>query len=160
MVSKSNQVICNDNFGNRYETPVEELTFRPSVYGVIIRDHKILLVPQWDGYDLPGGGVEKGESLEVALARECKEETGLDVRVKELIDCQTSFYRSIKGTNYQSILAYFLCEIVGGDLAEQQLDEYEKEYAKKAEWINLDQINTIKYMSTADTVRVIKKSLQ
>jgi 8-oxo-dGTP pyrophosphatase MutT (NUDIX family) len=52
--------------------------------GVVgVRDGKILLVRQYrfliDGYswELPGGTIEKYESAEAGLARECLEETGL-----------------------------------------------------------------------------------
>lgn len=52
--------------------------------GVVgVRDDKILLVRQYrfliDGYswELPGGTIEKHESPEAGLARECLEETGL-----------------------------------------------------------------------------------
>jgi 8-oxo-dGTP diphosphatase len=37
-------------------------------------------------YDLPGGHIEKNETIEEALVREVKEETGLDVKKGEIID--------------------------------------------------------------------------
>ena len=39
--------------------------------------------PDWNGYTLPGGHVEPGESLIHAVIREMKEETGLDIRCPE-----------------------------------------------------------------------------
>jgi len=61
------------------------------VGAIILRDSEILLEkrgnrPAQGQWTIPGGVVEVGESLEHALARETKEETGLDVESDELID--------------------------------------------------------------------------
>lgn len=46
--------ICHDKDGNIYQVPSSDLEITPSVYAVIIENHKILLIPQHgDGYSLP-----------------------------------------------------------------------------------------------------------
>lgn len=67
---KKQKIICNDPFGNKREVEPDKLIFRPSVYGVLIEDGKVLLIQQWDGHDFPGGGVEIHETLRQALKRE------------------------------------------------------------------------------------------
>ncbi|MFA5994556.1 MAG: NUDIX domain-containing protein, partial [Parcubacteria group bacterium] len=61
--------------------------FTIGVFG-IIRDEKnrVLLVlrQDYDLWNLPGGGLEKGESPWQGVVREVKEETGLDVEVVRL----------------------------------------------------------------------------
>jgi len=61
---------------------------RVRVAAIIVRDDALLLVqhekPRRRYWLLPGGGVDYGETLVEALAREVKEETGLDVRVGQL----------------------------------------------------------------------------
>ncbi len=64
-------------------------TTRIAVSAVIARDDMILLVAFDDehGYqfNLPGGGVEPGESLHEALKREVREETAADVEIGRLL---------------------------------------------------------------------------
>ena len=64
-----------------------KLMVRPT--GILIDNQKILLVKQEvtekRHWSLPGGKLEPGESLEQCLVREIKEETGLDISVKELL---------------------------------------------------------------------------
>ncbi|MGX5433025.1 NUDIX hydrolase [Bacillus toyonensis] len=58
------------------------------VTGILIESEKVLLVKQKVAnrdWSLPGGRVENGETLEEAMIREMKEETGLDVKVKNLL---------------------------------------------------------------------------
>jgi len=56
---------------------------------VLIENGRILLVKQevttTRHWSLPGGKLDIGETLERCLKREMKEETGLDVKVKELV---------------------------------------------------------------------------
>ncbi|MBI2484615.1 NUDIX hydrolase [Candidatus Uhrbacteria bacterium] len=72
-----------DVVGGIHEKPAHvEATWRPSVYGVAQNANGDLLVvkPGWnDQWELPGGGVNKGERLLEALKREMLEETGYRV---------------------------------------------------------------------------------
>lgn len=61
------------------------------VYGLLIKDNKILLIKKsggpYDGkLDLPGGTIEFNESIEDALIREFKEEVGIDILDYKLFD--------------------------------------------------------------------------
>ena len=71
---------------------VEPTGHRDAVFGLVERDGSLLLVSnprviagsRPDTWDLPGGAVRPGESLEEALVREWHEETGLAAEVGEL----------------------------------------------------------------------------
>lgn len=63
---------------------MKELRFSPRVYGVLVRDGKVLMTRSRfidrEFVNFPGGGVEIGEAPREALLREYAEETGLKVR--------------------------------------------------------------------------------
>lgn len=56
---------------------------------IILHKNNILLVEQnvdnTRGWSLPGGGLEEGETLEEGIIREVIEETGITVKVNELL---------------------------------------------------------------------------
>lgn len=158
-----NTVICTDRNGDKHEVSAEKLVFRPAVYGVIIKDGKILLSKQWDGFDFPGGKIELGEDIRSALVREVKEETGMDVKVGRIVACENSFYKilpgdSKKGDALHSMLVYYLCEIVGGELSIENIDTHEKDYISMPEWIPVKDTDKIKFYNSIDSLEIIKKA--
>jgi len=159
------KVICTDRNGGKHEVAADRLTLRPAVYGVIIKDGAILLSKQWDGYDFPGGKIELGEDIKDAVIREIKEETGLDAKVGNIVVCENSFYKTLPGDTKKedclhSILVYYLCEIVGGEISLENISEGEKRYLAMAEWIPLEDIEKIKFYNTIDSLKVIKQALE
>ena len=64
-------------------------SFQIRVTGVLLENDKLLLVKQQvhsgRTWSLPGGRLEHGESLEAAIKREMKEETGLSVEPQRLL---------------------------------------------------------------------------
>lgn len=67
---------------NPHLDAISDCLYRLAVKAIIVRDHKLLLVHEigdaW--WNLPGGGVEHGETLEEALTRELAEELGVTSR--------------------------------------------------------------------------------
>jgi ADP-ribose pyrophosphatase YjhB (NUDIX family) len=65
------------------------MEFKLRVTGVLIENEKLLLLEQDVTADrrwsLPGGGLEYGETIGDCLAREMREETGLDVEIGKLL---------------------------------------------------------------------------
>lgn len=64
------------------------IQFHITVKGIVIYRGKTLIMkrvrPSSDGlgyWELPGGGLEYGETPHEALIRELKEETGLDIKI-------------------------------------------------------------------------------
>lgn len=92
------------------------------VGGVVVRDGCVLLVkraaePLAGQWSLPGGAVEVGETLEEAVMRELREETGLTVRVLQMVEAFERITRDASGrVRYHYVLLDYLCEPVGGEL--------------------------------------------
>lgn len=155
------KITCVDIDKNKIEVDVKDLKFRPAVYGVLIENNQILLSKQWDGYDFPGGGIEIDETIEEALVREFWEETGLKVKVKQVVDCRTSFFIKVFSKEpVNNILIYFLVEKIGGDLNIDNIAKNEKQYIGMPEWIDLDKIEKIKFYNSINSEKVIKEAIE
>lgn len=108
----------------------------PSIDAVIEKDEKIVLIkrriiPFIGKLALPGGHVEPGETVEHATIREAKEETGLKIRLKEIL----GVYSDPKRNPLKPTLAVVFCsDSIGGKLKAGS-------DAKEAKWFKLNEIN-------------------
>jgi 8-oxo-dGTP diphosphatase len=140
-------VTCVDIDGEKHTVPVSQLHWRPSAYGIVMKDGQLLTAKQFGRYNLPGGGIEFGEMPEAAVIREIKEETGIIAARPKLISVASMLFklpRPDRGREYfQTLLFYYVCDFSGGEFSTDGFDEYEKEYAEMPEWYliaNLDKL--------------------
>lgn len=74
------EIVINDN--NLRDEDISESVIR--VKGLMINSQgKILLAHNNNTYQFPGGHLEENEEMDECIVREIKEETGIDVEVKE-----------------------------------------------------------------------------
>lgn len=81
------------------------------VRGVVFRGKEILLVREAEGWSLPGGWVDVGESPAEATAREVLEESGYVTRATKLLALQDRDRQGYPPHAWHVWKAIFLCEL-------------------------------------------------
>ena len=135
MTLSKNVVSCTSVSGEIVSVPVNELTFRPAAYALIVRDNKMLLISTktTGKWFFPGGKVELGESLEETLSREVHEETGVTIaNIRFLYFKEGLFYYN---QGYQSFSFAHTAEFVSEDLVANNPDAEDE--AEHFEWVDI-----------------------
>ncbi|MCR4928446.1 MAG: (deoxy)nucleoside triphosphate pyrophosphohydrolase [Lachnospiraceae bacterium] len=86
-----------------------------------------------DGWEFPGGKIEKGETPKEALAREIKEELDTVISVGELIDTVEYDYPA-----FHLSMDCFWCDLIEGNLV---LKEHEA-----ARWLTVDKLDSVDWL--------------
>jgi len=83
-------------------------------------------------WTLPKGTPNTGETREQTAVREVAEETGLEVRITDVLD-SIEYWFVQRGTRIHKTVHYFLMEPIGGDL-----DRHDHEF-DKVRWVRFDE---------------------
>ena len=125
------------------------------VGGVVFVGGRLLLIkrrfePLAGRWSLPGGVLEVGETLAEGLAREMKEETGLDVHVGPLVDVFDRITRDEQGrARFHYVLVDYLCTVRAGTPAAG---------SDVAEVVLADPGDLARYDLTPKTIEVIERA--
>lgn len=110
-----------------------EYTDREGAYLIPVHDHQIGVIQTSKGYFLLGGGLENGESHRDCIERECMEEAGYAVSVKEMV-CSAETYCTHPALGFfHPIQTYYI-----GELTAKIHEPTEKDH--KFLWIGYDRI--------------------
>lgn len=93
--------------------------------GIVRKNDKVLIGLKRKGphpanlggkWHFPGGVVEKNESPEEALLREIKEETNLEVKIKDIMGISILFNPNWKGNRIYTCQVFYECEAKTEDI--------------------------------------------
>lgn len=98
-----------------------------------------------DGWEFPGGKMEPGETPELALARELREELAVEVSVGEFI-CTVDY----DYPNFHLKMHCFYCTVVSGEL---KLLEHEA-----AKWLSRSELHEVAWLpADVEVVKAIER---
>jgi 8-oxo-dGTP diphosphatase len=136
----------------------EKCTLNLRVSAVCIQDENVLLVKHKRFTDtdkfpeaywiLPGGVVERGETMTDALKREVMEETGFQCEVGNFLFVKELLYpfpsTPDQGKIHHSVTIGFYCTITGGTLMTGMDPEFpeDKQVILETNWLPIDSLET------------------
>jgi 8-oxo-dGTP diphosphatase len=129
-----------------------------AVGAVIVDGGRVLLVkrgqePLKGEWSLPGGAVEIGETLEAAVAREVREETGLDVVVGPVVEVLDSIRRDAGGrAEYHYVIVEYVCRVRGSAAGAACGSD-----AADLQWVDAAALEA--YRMTPRAIAVVRKAL-
>ena len=131
-----------DKNGREWEFEEADTKYRKSVYGCAIHDGKVLLIfdPRSDKWELPGGGIDQGETEKQAMVREIKEETGLDADVSEikLLKRELGYYKALDlDWVWKTDRNYFQIKIKNPN---QPIKILDGDDVTECKWVSVDQL--------------------
>jgi mutator protein MutT len=139
---------CINLYGEKKLVPESSVVFRPTAYGIFIKDGKILLMNTRSSgkFSLPGGGVDDGETLEQGLQREVREEVGIEATVGDLLFfCQDYFYYDPTGEAWDVYIYFYLCSTDDYTFLNNQ--DIEDDEAESPQWVALKDLNDQNFQS-------------
>jgi 8-oxo-dGTP diphosphatase len=130
--------VINLGCQNLNEGVIEEMDKVNVVYALIYdeEEQKVLMVNnKGSSWTFPGGEVEEGETLELAIIREAKEETGLTIEVESIVTVNEAYFNA-KG--HHVIFITFKAVIVDGEYSIQDEEEI-----LEIKWVDLPTANAL-----------------
>lgn len=125
------------------EVPPDPILYRPNVAAILKNPDGLILIAERinvaGAWQFPQGGVDEGESFDVALFRELEEEIGVGASLVKVLEQRGGYrYAFPKGRLKYGFYGgqeqtYFLCDYLGKD-SDIRLDAHHQEF-RQVKWI-------------------------
>lgn len=146
-----------DQKGQAPADDAREYPGRPivGVGAVVSRGDTVLLIrrgkPPLSGeWTLPGGAIELGETMDAAIQREVREECGIEIRVRGVVDAIDILQRDPDGRiRFHYVVVDFAATYVWGDLRGAS-------DVQEARWVTRGELE--QYYLTPKAIEVIRKT--
>ena len=153
-------VECVTLDGNKKVVQQDSLVLRPAVYALIEHNGKVLLMAMHHTgkYHPPGGGVHPGESVEDALQRELREETGIDVEIERFVHFDELFYYyDPSATAYHGLHFYYACSPKTLGLLDDT--QVEDDAATTPRWVEIQSLKAEDFQAHGEIVLELCRNL-
>ena len=137
------KIECTTFYGKKKLVAPEDLIFRPSVYGFVVNEGKLLVMKSkgTGKWALSGGGIEKGELISEALIREVKEETDLDVSVGDFVGVtEDFFYYNTWKEALHSLLLLYDCQAASLNMSDVENAAGDESATEAPEWVDIREL--------------------
>ena len=130
----------------------QEYIFNIRITGILIENNEILLVQQKlndkRNWSLPGGRLERGETLSQGLIREMKEETGLDVEIIRML-----YLCDVAASSNTILHITFLIKRIGGEI-ELPSNEFDENPIHDVKFVPISEL--VQYGFSEKFIQVIR----
>lgn len=130
----------------------QDYIFNIRITGILIENNEILLVQQKlsdkRNWSLPGGRLERGETISQGLIREMKEETGLDVEIVRML-----YLCDVAASSNTILHITFLLRRIGGEI-ELPSNEFDENPIHDVKFVPISEL--VQYGFSENFIQVIK----
>ncbi|MFA5132099.1 MAG: NUDIX domain-containing protein [Candidatus Paceibacterota bacterium] len=131
------------------------------VYGIYIKDNAVLLIKKSRGpykgmYDLPGGRMEAGETMEEGLTREFIEEVGCEISTQTFLSENEYTTENYMGKPFRHFGTYFIVSLSSDDI--KVIPDGEDSLG--AEFVSLDALDDVEISPIAKPMILLASARQ